>query len=179
MDSGLATSSRPGMTAEQITHASSFSRGICSPRFVHFPSPKREGAERRQALGCLRGTLRGPVTQARRRIALPRWMSQPLLSGTLDTLLLPAPGRTEAHRRPKPFEEMNGRWLAQTFSEAGPGDTWLSLGSLWVLSWCAASRHWVRLIANTRIDCTTQAANVAVRRGYGIAVTVRSIPKCS
>jgi hypothetical protein len=49
---------------------------------------KGEGAERRQALGCLRGTLRGPVTQARRRQRTPCVPSQtssrsPRIRGTL------------------------------------------------------------------------------------------------
>ena len=42
-------------------------RHFIPPSFAILPLAQSEGAERRQALGCLRGTLRGPVTQARRR----------------------------------------------------------------------------------------------------------------
>jgi hypothetical protein len=56
------------MTAEKFEQASSFSRGICPPRFANFPLTKKREAERRQALGCI-GTL-GRATQARRARSL-------------------------------------------------------------------------------------------------------------
>src|SRR5262245_37198551 len=41
----------------RAAHASSFSRSISPPSFAGFSLAQDKGAERRQALGCLRGTL--------------------------------------------------------------------------------------------------------------------------
>jgi hypothetical protein len=53
----LANSSRVSLRSTRATtmQATSFSRGIPPPSFATFPR-MNEGAERRQALGCLRGT---------------------------------------------------------------------------------------------------------------------------
>ena len=52
---------------EHLQHASSFSRGKMPSEVCEFLPLTKEGAERRQALGCS-GTLRGRVTYARRRL---------------------------------------------------------------------------------------------------------------